>query len=124
MEPVLVDSDILIEVSRGANPDIVARWIDLSNSDNAVLYSPVSIAELLAGARPKKGARPKEYEALRNLFLALTCAPIDEAVGIRPGFIFASTGGAMPWKWRMPSSLRVRWPIAPSCGLETANITQ
>jgi predicted nucleic acid-binding protein len=85
MEPVLVDSDILIEVSRGANPDIVARWIDLSNSDNAVLYSPVSIAELLAGARPKKGARPKEYEALRNLFLALTCAPIDEAVGHQAG---------------------------------------
>lgn len=79
MKSVLVDSDILIEVSRGRNADIVARWTDLSNSDDAVLYSPVSVAELWAGARPK------EYEALRNLFLALTCARIDEEVGHRAG---------------------------------------
>ena len=79
MTAVLVDSDILIEVSRGRNADIVARWMELSDSDGAVLYSPVSVAELWAGARPK------EYEALRKLFLALTCAPIDEAVGHQAG---------------------------------------
>lgn len=79
MKSVLVDSDILIEVSRGRNADIVARWIALSNSDDAVLYSPVSVAELWAGARPK------EYEALKKLFLALTCAPIDEEVGRQAG---------------------------------------
>jgi predicted nucleic acid-binding protein len=79
MKSVLVDSDILIEVSRGRNADIVARWTDLSNSDDAVLYSPVSVTELWAGAKPK------EHEALRNLFLALTCAPIDEEVGRRAG---------------------------------------
>jgi predicted nucleic acid-binding protein len=79
MKSVLVDSDILIEVSRGRNADIVARWMDLSNSNDAVLYSPVSVAELWAGARPK------EHEALRNLFLALTCVPIDEEAGRRAG---------------------------------------
>jgi len=79
MKSVLVDSDILIEVSRGINAQIVASWIDLSNSDDAVLYSPVSVAELWAGARPK------EHEALRNLFLALTCAPIDYEAGRRAG---------------------------------------
>lgn len=79
MKSVLVDSDILIEVSRGRNADIVARWMDLSNSDDAVLYSPVSVAELW------NGARPKEHESLRNLFLALTCAPIDEEAGRRAG---------------------------------------
>jgi hypothetical protein len=79
MTPVLVDSDILIEVSRGADSAIVARWMELSHSDNAVLYSPISVAELWAGARPK------EYEALRRLFLALTCAPIDAAVGHQAG---------------------------------------
>jgi predicted nucleic acid-binding protein len=79
MKSVLVDSDILIEVSRGRNADIVERWMDLSNSDHAVLYSPVSVAELWAGIRPK------EHEALRNLFLALTCAPIDEEAGRRAG---------------------------------------
>ncbi len=51
---VLVDSDILIEVSRGRNVDVVSKWIDLSNSDAAVLYSPVSVAELWAGARPNE----------------------------------------------------------------------
>lgn len=76
---VLVDSDILIEVSRGKNAGIVSKWIDLSNSDAAVLYSPVSVAELWAGARPN------EHEALNNLFRALTCTPIDEESGHQAG---------------------------------------
>ena len=76
---VLVDSDILIEVSRGRDADIVAKWIDLSNSDAAVLYSPVSVAELWAGARPN------EFDALKNLFRALTCTPIDEEAGRQAG---------------------------------------
>ena len=76
---VLVDSDILIEVSRGKNADIVARWMDLSNSDAAVLYSPVSVAELWAGARPN------EHDALNKLFGALRCAPIDKEAGRQAG---------------------------------------
>jgi predicted nucleic acid-binding protein len=76
---VLVDSDILIEVSRGRNADIVSKWMKLSNSDAAVLYSPVSVAELWAGARPS------EYDALNNLFRALTCTPIDEEAGRQAG---------------------------------------
>jgi predicted nucleic acid-binding protein len=79
MKSVLVDSDILIEVSRGRNAEVVAKWLDLSKSDDAVLYSPVSVAELWAGARPK------EYEALRNLFQALTCTPIDQETGRQAG---------------------------------------
>ena len=76
---VLVDSDILIEVSRGRNADVVSKWIDLSIADAAVLYSPVSVAELWAGARPN------EYETLNNLFRALTCIPIDEEAGRQAG---------------------------------------
>jgi predicted nucleic acid-binding protein len=76
---VLVDSDILIEVSRGRDPDIVAKWMDLSNSDAAVLYSPVTVAELWAGARPR------EHDALNNLFRALTCTAIDEGAGRQAG---------------------------------------
>jgi predicted nucleic acid-binding protein len=41
---VLVDSDILIEVSRGRDADIVSKWMDLGNFGDAVLYSPVSVA--------------------------------------------------------------------------------
>jgi len=72
---VLVDSDILIEVSRGRNDGMVSRCIDLSNSDAVVLYSPISVAELWAGARPN------EPDALNNLFRALKCTPIDEEAG-------------------------------------------
>jgi predicted nucleic acid-binding protein len=76
---VLVDSDILIEVSRGRNTDLVSRWIELGLRDDAILYSPVSAAELWAGARPS------EYDAIDNLFRALMCVPIDAAMGQQAG---------------------------------------
>ena len=76
---VLVDSDILIEVSRGKDRHILSRWTELSQSDNLILYSPVSVAELWAGARPR------EYEMLARLFRALVCAPIDNETGRRAG---------------------------------------
>jgi hypothetical protein len=71
---VLVDSDIPIEVSRGRDAGIVSRWVELNNAD-AVQYSPVSAAELWAGARPA------EHDAPINLFRALTCAPIGQEAG-------------------------------------------
>ncbi|HEX3683421.1 MAG TPA: PIN domain-containing protein [Bryobacteraceae bacterium] len=83
---VLVDSDILIEVSRGRDQHIVSRWMELSNSDAAVLYSPVSVAELWAGARPN------EYDALNNLFDALTCASIAAETGRDAGVYLRKYG--------------------------------
>jgi hypothetical protein len=76
---VLVDSDILIEVSRGKDQDILSRWMELSHSEDLVLYSPVTAAELWAGARPP------EHEAITNLFRALVCAPINGEVGRQAG---------------------------------------
>ena len=76
---ILVDSDILIEVSRGKDQGIVSRWTELGRSDTLILYSPVTVAELWAGARPR------EYEALANLFRALVCAPIDNETGRQAG---------------------------------------
>lgn len=76
---VLIDSDILIEVTRGKDMDILSKWRALSTTDAAVLYSPVSVAELWAGARSN------EHHALNNLFRALTCVPIDSEVGRQAG---------------------------------------
>lgn len=76
---VLVDSDILVEVSRGKNEDILSRWTDLSQSDNFILYSPVSAAELWAGVRPR------EHDVLNNLFRTLLCAAIDAETGRQAG---------------------------------------
>jgi hypothetical protein len=72
---VLIDSDILIEVSRGRDKAIVSRWIELGRSDSLILISAISAAELWAGARPS------EYKALEALFEALNCVAVDAAVG-------------------------------------------
>ncbi len=76
---VLVDSDILIEVSRGKDLEILASWTALSQSDDLILYSPVAAAELWAGARTS------EFVALTSLFAALTCAPIGNETGRQAG---------------------------------------
>jgi predicted nucleic acid-binding protein len=76
---VLVDSDILIEVSRGRSTELVSQWTKLGRSDLAILYSPISAAELWAGARPA------EHDGLHNLFRALTCVPIDAETGRQAG---------------------------------------
>ena len=72
---VLIDSDILIEVSRGRDKTVLSQWLELGQSDALILYSAVTAAELWAGARPS------EYAALDALFDALLCVPIDAALG-------------------------------------------
>lgn len=44
-----------------------------------VLCSPVSVAELW------HGARPKEHKALADLFRALACVPVDADTGRQAG---------------------------------------
>ncbi len=79
MKAVLIDSDILIEVSRGRDRAVLARWNELSRSDAVVLCSPVTVAELW------HGARPDEHKTLKALFAAMTSIPIDAEVGQRAG---------------------------------------
>lgn len=76
---VLVDSDVLIEVSRARDPTIVAKWMELSESDALILFSPVTAAEVSASARPA------EYPKLEALFDALVCLPTEVSVGRRAG---------------------------------------
>lgn len=76
---VLVDSDVLIEVSRERNREILSRWTQLAESGGAILCSPVSSAELWAGAFPR------EHEATAKLFRMLLCVPIDYEIGRHAG---------------------------------------
>jgi predicted nucleic acid-binding protein len=76
---VLVDSDILIEVTRAKNPDILQKWGQLSTASSAIFCSPVSVAELW------EGAVPREHDMLTNLFRALVCVPIDAKTGHKAG---------------------------------------
>jgi len=89
---VLVDSGILIEVSRGRNAEIISKWLESSNSGAAVLYSPVSVAELWAGARPN------EFDAMNNLFRAPTCVRLTLTPDFRRAPICDSTERAMASK--------------------------
>jgi hypothetical protein len=76
---ILIDSDILIEVCRGRNEEISSRWLELSQSEAEILYSPVTAAELWAGALPQ------EHRLLKGLFRALVCVPIDSEIGRQAG---------------------------------------
>jgi hypothetical protein len=53
--------------------------LELSNSDAVILFSPISAAELWAGARPA------EHETLSRLFGSLMCVPADAEIGRRAG---------------------------------------
>ncbi len=79
MKSILIDSDILIEVSRARDDAILVRWDDLSRSDTPLFCSPVTVAELW------HGARPHEHPTLHALFAAIQCIPIDMRIGIRAG---------------------------------------
>jgi predicted nucleic acid-binding protein len=75
----LTDSDILIELFRGRNREVVTRWRELEDSGAVIWYSPVSAAEIWAGAKPQERA------AITTLFESIRCAPIDCETGARAG---------------------------------------
>jgi predicted nucleic acid-binding protein len=79
MKSILIDSDILIEVSRGRDAAIRARWGELAQGDDPLLCSPVTIAEIW------QGALPREYQAVEALFAVLIRVPIDAEIGRRAG---------------------------------------
>jgi predicted nucleic acid-binding protein len=76
---VLVDSDIFIAVARIRDRAILAQWMELSGSNALILFSPVTAAELWAGARRS------EYRILEALFDTQVCVPTDASVGRRAG---------------------------------------
>lgn len=79
MNSVLIDSDILIEVSRGRDPAILAQWSQLALSKLPLFCSPVTVAEIW------HGARPLEHAAITALFSVVQCVSIDLAIGYRAG---------------------------------------
>jgi predicted nucleic acid-binding protein len=72
---LLVDSDILIEVSRGRDEAVLERWRELGQSDAVIVCSPVTVAELW------QGAWPREHKLLADLFSILFCVPVDREIG-------------------------------------------
>jgi hypothetical protein len=76
---VLIDSDILIDVSRARDNALLDRWNQLSSGSTPLSCSPVTIAELW------HGARPSEQSAFTALFAVIECVTIDAEIGRRAG---------------------------------------
>jgi predicted nucleic acid-binding protein len=76
---VFIDTDVVIEVLRGRNRVITENCQRLAASQVAILISPVTIAEVGAGARPL------EKDAIARLFAPLICVPINALIGQRAG---------------------------------------
>ena len=72
---VLLDTDIAIEVLRARDKAILLRWSELIDSSAAIFYSPVTAAEVWAGARPH------EHQLISRFFRALVCIPADYETG-------------------------------------------
>ncbi len=79
MKSVLIDSDILIEVTRARDDALLVRWDELSRSDAPLFCSPVTVAELW------HGAFPQDHPTLNALFAAIHCISIDAKIGVRAG---------------------------------------
>jgi predicted nucleic acid-binding protein len=79
VKTILIDSDVLIEVLRGRDRAVLKQWDELGVSDAVLLCSPVTVAEIW------HGARPKEFAVLEALFASLICVPIDLEIGRRAG---------------------------------------
>jgi predicted nucleic acid-binding protein len=77
---VLVDTDILIEVSRGRNGAVVAAWRALAvETETLLALTPVTVAELW------RGVREPERAALAELTRTMLCVDLDRQAGERAG---------------------------------------
>lgn len=79
MDALLLDSDIVIEVLRSRDAPLARRWKSLAASETLLLYSPVTAAEVWHGCRPSEAA------STAGILDALTCVPIDGAIGRKAG---------------------------------------
>lgn len=72
---VLIDSDIVIEVLRARDRAILAQWSLLAESTTPILVSPITFAEVGAGALPH------ELQIISQFFSPLTCIAIEMKIG-------------------------------------------
>ena len=79
MADILLDSDIIIEWLRGHQPE-AGSLLQLLESGHNLLWTPVSIAEIFAGARKSEIAR------IETLFLILETLPISTTIGRKAGY--------------------------------------
>lgn len=75
MKVCLLDSDIIIEVTRGRNAQAIDAWRRLDAEGYAVACSVITVAEIWGGVRPQEKA------TLEFFFSSIICLPVDVQVG-------------------------------------------
>lgn len=78
MHDVLLDSDVIIAMLRG-NEKVAAEVIGFGESGQAVLYTPISKAEIY------HGIRESETEKTEALFSSCRPVPITDEIGEKAG---------------------------------------
>jgi len=79
LNAILIDTDVLIELLRGRDAVLLARWEHLVDSGVPLAYSPVTAAEIW------HGVRAGEEAVIHNLLGAMICVPADGDIGQRAG---------------------------------------
>jgi predicted nucleic acid-binding protein len=72
---VFIDSDVLMDVLRGDEQEVLSVWHSLASADTTMLYSAISAAEIWAAVRPP------EHVRITRLFRPLLCVPVDREIG-------------------------------------------
>jgi predicted nucleic acid-binding protein len=81
MNGVLLDSDVIIEVLRGRNPDFTSAFESLLATSIPLYRSAVSAAEI------SHGARESETASIAALMALIRCLPASCAAGEEAGSI-------------------------------------
>jgi len=76
---ILLDSDVIIQWLRGYQP-VADSLLKVLGSGHNLLWTPVSIAEIFAGARKSESA------PIEKLFLILETLPISATIGRKAGY--------------------------------------
>jgi predicted nucleic acid-binding protein len=85
---ILLDSDVVIEILRSRDQVVVSQWSALASSNAEILFSPVTAAEIWAGAREN------EFPATSRFFEPLACVPISHQVGRLAGEFLRQFSGS------------------------------
>jgi len=110
---ILLDTDIAIEVQRAGDKAILSKWSSLVSSGEALLCSPVVVAEVWTGARPR------EHQFLVDFFDALICVAADYETGRLAGEFMRKYSGSHSLE--IPDALIAAAAIQHQAALWTRN---
>jgi predicted nucleic acid-binding protein len=90
--PIFIDSDVLFEILRGEDHEVLGLWDSLSGANTAMLFSSISEAEIWAAARSA------EHVRIMRLFRPMLCVSVDREIGKLAGEYLRKFGASRQLK--------------------------